>query len=137
MAVHDDLPVLELAFPGPQRDSGVAAILSGEKTAMTGLLSLHEHTGEPIPRPGQRFCVVDSGGQPAAVIELTEVKVIPISLVGEDYARAEGRGYASVTAWRRDHEAFFTSDGVTALLGARPQIDDHTLVVTERFRLVG
>ena len=29
----DDLPVLELAFPGPERDSGVAAILAGEKTA--------------------------------------------------------------------------------------------------------
>jgi|SRR5579875_2197938 len=136
MAAHDDLPVLELAFPGPQRDRGVAAILSGEKTALTGLLAIHEHTGEPIPRPGERFCVVDSDGRPAAVIELTEVRVVPISLVSADYAHAEGRGYPDVTAWRRDHEAFFTNDGVTALLGARPKIDDHTLVVTEHFRLV-
>lgn len=55
-----DLPVLELAFPGPLRDSGVAAILAGEKTALTGLLQIYEHDGEPVPQPGQRFSVIDS-----------------------------------------------------------------------------
>jgi len=125
----DDLPVLELAFPGRLRDSGVAAILAGEKTALTGLLQIHEHEGGPLPRPGQRFSVVDSAGQPAAVIELTEVAVVPISSVGDEYARAEGRGYADAAEWRRAHEDFFTSDGVARLLGATPVIDDHTLVV--------
>ena len=132
----DDLPVLELAFPGPLRDSGVAAILTGEKTALTGLLQIHEHEGEPLPQPGQRFSVVDSAGQPAAVIELTEVAVVPISTVGDEYARAEGRGYADAAEWRRAHEDFFTSEGVVRFLGAAPVIDDHTLVVTERFRLI-
>jgi uncharacterized protein YhfF len=55
----DDLPVLELAFPGPERDSGVAAILAGEKTALTGLLQIYEHEGEPVPQPGQRFSVLE------------------------------------------------------------------------------
>jgi ASCH domain len=96
----DDLPVLELAFPGPERDSGVAAILAGEKTALTGLLQIHEHAGEPIPQPGQRFSVLDSAGQPTAVIELTEVRVVPISMVDDDYARAEGRGYADAAEWQ-------------------------------------
>jgi uncharacterized protein YhfF len=132
----DDLPVLELAFPGPLRDSGVAAILAGEKTALTGLLQIHEHEGEPLPQPGQRFSVVDSAGQPAAVIELTEVAVVPISTVGDEYARAEGRGYADAAEWRQAHEDFFTSEGVARFLGAAPVIDDHTLVVTERFRLI-
>jgi uncharacterized protein YhfF len=132
----DDLPVLELAFPGPERDSGIAAILAGEKTAMTGLLRIHDHSGEPVPQPGQRFSVVDSAGQPAAVIELTEVRVVPISEVDDAYARAEGRGYADAAQWRRAHEEFFRSDGVAAFLGAVPEIDDDTLVVIERFRLV-
>ena len=39
--------------------------------------------------------------------------------------------------WRRAHEDFFTSDGVAEYLGAAPVIGDDTLVVTERFRLVG
>ena len=132
----DDLPVLELAFPGPERDSGVAAILAGEKTALTGLLQLYQHEGEPVPRPGGRFSVLDSAGQPVAVIELTEVRVVPISTVDDDYARAEGRGYADAAQWRTAHEDFFCSEGVARLLGATPVIGDDTLVVTERFRLV-
>lgn len=131
-----DLPVIELAAPGPLRDSGVAAILSGDKTAMTGLLQVHEHADEPVPRPGQRFAVVDSAGQPAAVIEFTEVSVVPISSVDDDYARAEGRGYANAAEWRSAHEDFFRSEAVAAFLGAGPEITDDTLVVTERFRLI-
>jgi uncharacterized protein YhfF len=130
------LPVLELAFPGPLRDSGVAAILAGTKTALTGLLQILEHEGEPVPKPGQRFSVVDSAGQPAAVIELTEVRVVPISAVDNEYAWAEGRGYADAAEWRRAHEDFFRSEGIAEYLGATPVIDDRTLVVTERFRLV-
>jgi uncharacterized protein YhfF len=132
----DDLPVLELAFPGPERDSGIAALLAGEKTAMTGLLQIHEHAAEPVPQSGQRFSVVDSKGQPAAVIEFTDVRVVPISEVDDDYARAEGRGYVDAAQWRRAHEEFFRSEGVAAFLGAVPKISDDTLVVTERFRLV-
>jgi uncharacterized protein YhfF len=132
----DELPVLELAFPGPLRDSGVAAIVAGEKTALTGLLQILEHAGEPVPEPGQRFSVIDSMGQPAAVIELTEVRVVPISTVDDEYARAEGRGYADAADWRRAHEEFFCSAGVAEFLGAMPVISDDTLVVTERFRLI-
>jgi uncharacterized protein YhfF len=131
-----DLPVIELAFPGPERDSGVAAILAGEKTALTGLLQILQHAGEPVPEPGQRFAVLDSAGQTAAVIELTEVRVVPISDVDDDYARAEGRGYADAAQWRTAHEEFFRGDGIAAFLGTRPVIDDATLVVTERFRLI-
>jgi uncharacterized protein YhfF len=132
-----DLPIIELAFPGPERDSGVAAILAGEKTALTGLLQILQHAGEPVPEPGQRFAVLDSAGQTAAVIELTEVRVIPISDVDDDYDRAEGRGYVDAAQWwRTAHEEFFRGDGIAAFLGTRPVIDDAALVVTERFRLI-
>lgn len=135
-APADDLPVIELASPGPLRDSGVAAILAGRKTAITGLMQIHEHAGEPVPLPGQRFVVVDSAGEPAAVIMMTEVRVLPISEVGDEYAHAEGRGYADAADWRRAHEEFFRSEPVARFLGAVPRIGDDTLVVTLRFRLV-
>ncbi len=132
----EDMPPLELAFPGPERDGGVAAMLSGDKTALTGLLQIIEHDGEPAPRAGQRLCVLDSAGQPAAVIELTEVRVMAISDVDDEYACAEGRGYADSAAWRRAHEEFLCSAGISELLGVTPVIDDSTLVVTERFRII-
>ncbi|MEU8119588.1 hypothetical protein AB0C21_12880 [Spirillospora sp. NPDC049024] len=40
-----EYPELELALPGPERDRGVKAILSGEKTALTGLPELYERAG--------------------------------------------------------------------------------------------
>jgi uncharacterized protein YhfF len=136
MTADENLPVIELATPGPLRDSGLAAILAGDKTAMTGLLQIHEHAGDPVPEAGQRFAVLDSAGQPAAIIEMTEVRVVPISTVGDEFARAEGRGYADAAHWRAAHEEFFCSEPVALSLGCAPHIDDNTLVITERFRLV-
>jgi uncharacterized protein YhfF len=132
----DDLPPLELAFPGPERDRGVAAILDGGKTAFTGLLELHEKAGEPVPEPGDRFAVLGSDGRPAVAIELTEVRVVPIKEIDDAYARAEGRGYAGAAEWRADHERFFRGDGVAAFLGHRPEITDDTLVVAQHFRRI-
>ncbi|MGR6968166.1 ASCH domain-containing protein [Streptomyces cynarae] len=133
---HEDLPTLELAFPGPERDRGVAAILSGQKTALTGLLEIYEHAGEAVPQTGQRFSVLDSEGRPAVTIELVDVRVVPMKEIDDDFARAEGRGYADVAQWRQAHEEFFRSDGVSEFLGRTPVIDDATLVVAERFRVV-
>ncbi|MFD8704805.1 ASCH domain-containing protein [Kitasatospora sp. NPDC059648] len=132
---HDDLPTLELAFPGPQRDQGVAAILSGDKTALTGLLEIYEHAREALPRVGQVFAVLDSAGRTAVTIELLQVRVVPMKEIDDDFARAEGRGYADAAQWRTAHEEFFRSEGVSAFLGHTPAIDADTLVVAQRFRV--
>ncbi|MFD8543321.1 ASCH domain-containing protein [Streptomyces sp. NPDC059649] len=133
---HEDLPTLELAFPGPERDRGVEAILSGSKTALTGLLEIYEHAGEAVPQAGQRFSVLDSQGRPAVTIELVDVRVVPMKEIDDDYVRAEGRGYSDVAQWRKAHQDFFRSEGVSEFLGHTPVIDDETLVVAERFRVV-
>jgi uncharacterized protein YhfF len=132
-----EFPVMELGRPGPERDQGIAAIRSGTKTALTALLDILEHEGEPAPVPGQRFLLIDSAGNPALVIELTEVAVVPVSEVGDGFAQAEGRGYTDAAEWRAAHEELFTSPEVTAYLGFTPVIHDGTLVVTQRFRRVG
>ncbi|NED76494.1 ASCH domain-containing protein [Streptomyces sp. SID9944] len=134
---HDDLPTLELAFPGPERDRGVAAIQSGQKTALTGLLEIYEHAGEAVPTAGQRFAVLDSEGSPAVTIELVDVRVVPMKDIDDDFARAEGRGYRDAAAWQAAHEEFFRSAGVSEFLGRTPDIGDDTLVVAQRFRAVG
>lgn len=133
---HDELRTLELAFPGPERDRGVAAILSGQKTALTGLLEIYEHAGEAVPQTGQRFSVLDSEGRSAVTIELVDVRVVPVVDIDDDFARAEGRGYSDVAQWRAAHKEFFQSDDVSAFLGRTAAFDDDTLVVAERFRVV-
>jgi uncharacterized protein YhfF len=103
---------------------------------MTGLPALYECAGEPLPAVGDRFRVVDSAGRPVAVIELIRVDLEPISAVTDDYAHAEGRGYRDAAHWRTAHEEFFRSDFVAQYLGATPDLNDDTLVLTQQFHLV-
>jgi uncharacterized protein YhfF len=125
-----DLPPFELAYPGPLRDQLVAAVLSGAKTSTSSLLD--EYTGEddPLPVAGQRYVLVDSDVRAVGLVEVTEVRTLPLNEVDLDFAREEGEGYESVAAWRRAHERFWKANA--------PEIplDDSTVVVAERFRLV-
>ncbi|MFJ9407600.1 RNA-binding protein [Streptomyces sp. NPDC101393] len=63
MTTHQDLPRFELGFPGPLRDRLVAAVLSGAKTATTGLLTEYARFDEPLPVVGQQAVLPDSAGR--------------------------------------------------------------------------
>ncbi|MET7863637.1 ASCH domain-containing protein [Micromonospora taraxaci] len=133
----DDLPLAEFAFPGPLRDTLVGAILSGAKTSTTGLLAGYECANEQLPEVGQLSAVVDSAGRRVAVIELTEVRVIRLADVDLQHALDEGEGDESVAQWRAGHETFWHSAELREELGDPDfTVDDDTMVVTERFRLV-
>jgi uncharacterized protein YhfF len=132
-----DLPVAEFAFPGPLRDQLVAAILSGAKTSTSGLLVGYERENEPLPKVGQLSAVVDSQGRRVAAIEVTEVRVVRLADVDLQHARDEGEGDESVAQWRAGHEEFWHSPEARAELGdASFSVNDDTLIVAERFRLV-
>jgi uncharacterized protein YhfF len=133
----DDLAVAEFAFPGPLRDRLVAAILAGTKTTTSGLMVAYERENEPLRQAGQVLAVVDSRGRRVAAIELTEVRVVRLADVDLRHALDEGEGDESVAQWRAGHEEFWHSAEVRAELGDPDfRVNDDTLVVTERFRLV-
>jgi uncharacterized protein YhfF len=129
------LPKSEFAFPGPLRDRLVAAILDGRKTATTGLAV--EYETHPLPEPGEQEVVIDSDGRPVAVIETTDVRIAPLAEVPLEHAIAEGEGDRTLETWRANHEAFWTSDDMRGELDDPDfTIDDATLVVLMRFRLI-
>ncbi len=133
----DDLPLAEFAFPGPLRDQLVAAILSGDKTTTSGLVVDYEHEDDPLPLPGLRQRVVDSAGNPVAVIETTAVRVVRLADVDLAHALGEGEGYRSVAEWRAGHERFWHSAEMReAMSDPEFTVNDDTLVVAETFRLV-
>jgi uncharacterized protein YhfF len=136
MTTHQDLPLFELGFPGPLRDRLVAAVLTGAKTATTGLLTEYERFGEELPAVGQRSVMPDSAGRPLAVIEVTGTEVLRLADVGPAHARAEGEGHTTVDAWRADHEEYWHGPDMRATLGD-PEftVHDDTLLVVERFRV--
>lgn len=131
------IPIAEFGFPGPLRDRLVAAILRGEKTASAGLLEEFRREGLPIVDAGTHELVVDSDGRGVAVIENVEVEIKRMADVDVEFAIDEGEGFETLEQWRDAHTRFFTSPETVALLGDPPvTIDDDTLVVCFRFRLV-
>lgn len=127
----------EFAFPGPLRDKLVAAILRGEKTSTTGLVVEYETYGEELPVAGERELMIDSAGVGIAVLETTEVRVIPLSEVDLQHALDEGEGFTSVAEWRADHTDYWQGTEMRAAL-KDPEftVDDTTQVVATRFVIV-
>ena len=131
------LGVGEFAFPGPLRDQLIAAILEGTKTTTTGLVDDYERDGEPMPRPGDREVVIDSAGEPVALIEIVKVRVVRVGDVDLAHALGEGEGYASVADWRAGHEAYWHSDAMRTCVGDPAfTVDDDTPAVALEFRTV-
>ncbi|MER7956973.1 ASCH domain-containing protein [Streptomyces sp. NPDC096030] len=131
------LKPFELAFPGPLRDQLVAAVLSGEKTSTTGLLVEYEVEGDALPRVGERWALIDSRGLPVAVVETTEVRVLPVGEIDLRFAIEEGEGYTTVAEWRASHERFWHGAEMREFLGD-PEftVTDATVAVAERFKVV-
>jgi uncharacterized protein YhfF len=124
----DGLPPFELGYAHTDlRRELVDAVLRGDKTATAGLRTDYApHTDEPLPEVGQRFALLDFDDNPVAVVETTEVQVVAARDVDPAFASDEGEGFESVEDWRRAHERFW----------AEHEIDDTTLIVADRFRLV-
>lgn len=129
--------ICEFALPGTLRDRLIAAVLRGEKTATSSLLVEWEEEGQPLPAAGERQRIVDSDGQAIAVIELLAVNVLRLGDVDLRLALEEGEGFRSVEQWRESHERFWNQTrGEDSADASASALDDSTLVVAERFRLV-
>jgi uncharacterized protein YhfF len=63
--------------------------------------------------------------------------VIRLGDVDLAHALGEGEGYSSVADWRAGHERFWHSAEMRTALGdAESTVNDDTLVVAQRFRLL-
>jgi uncharacterized protein YhfF len=119
------------------RDGLVKAALEGHKTATSSLLAEWEHEREALPSVGERQTVVDSDARPVAIIELRAVEIIRLGDADHQLALEEGEGFGSVGEWREAHERFWKTE-VAPLLpdSSDAPLNDDTLIVVERFRLV-
>ena len=133
------LPSWGFAFPGPLRDTLTRLALDGTKTTTAGLWIELGIDGEALPIVGGREVLLDSGERPVAVIETISVGVVRLAEVDDRHAIDEGEGYADAAEFRVSHERFWNGyiDDLRARLGDPGfVIDDDTLVVLQRFRVV-
>ena len=141
MSGSDDLAAMNawgFAFPGPLRDELTALALAGVKTTTAGLFAETEVGAEALPVAGVFEVLLDSDERPVAVIETVSCRVVRLADVDDRHAIDEGEGYANAAEFRVSHERFWNGymDDLRDRLGPRFTIDDDTLVVLQRFRVV-
>ena len=105
------------------RQKLVDSVLRGDKTATAGLRDDHD---QPLPRIGDRSVLLGFDDEPVAALETTEVRVVRVADVDLAFALDEGEGFETLADWRRAHEKFWSDR----------EIDDETLIVAERFKVV-
>ena len=77
--------------------------------------------------PGERWIVLDGRGEPACVIETTEVSYCRFGDVDAAFAHEEGEGDRSLAYWRDAHRRYF---------GRQGKFSEDMMLMCERFRLV-
>ena len=129
----DSVPPPTWAFgaSAEQADALLGLVLDGTKTATASALWDYETEGEQLPETGNLSIVLDGSGRPRALLETSEVTVVPFDEVDEEHARLEGEGDLSLAHWRTVHERFFTAEAT----------HDHGFksdmpVVCERFQVL-
>lgn len=111
-------------------DELLALVLSGRKTGTSTALAELTATDQPLPRVGDVSIVLDSAGDPRALLRTTEVAVVPFDQVDADHAAAEGEDDLTLESWRREHEVYWRR--VLGDAGFAPGME----IVVERFELV-
>ena len=112
-------------------DELLALVLEGTKTATASALWDYEAEGEDLPQVGALSIVLDGAGHPRALLETTEVAVVPFDEVSAEHAYLEGEGDRTLADWREVHQRFFTEHPLHDR-GFAPDMP----IVLERFRLL-
>ena len=89
-------------------DDLLAYVVSGEKTATSGMVLDFEVEAEPIPTIGEKLIVLNGKKDPVCIIEMIDVQKKKFKDVDEEFALKEAEGFKSLQDWRDVHWDFFT-----------------------------
>ncbi|KRE42265.1 ASCH domain-containing protein [Knoellia sp. Soil729] len=124
-------PAWSFGTGAEEADNLLALVLAGTKTATASAQWDYAADNEPLPEPGALSIILAGTGQPRALIETTDVEIVPFDQVTEEHARLEGEGDLSLDYWREVHEKFFRE----VATHAHGFVADMP-VVCERFRVL-
>ncbi|CAM5631257.1 ASCH domain-containing protein [Streptomyces aurantiogriseus] len=124
----DGMRALELGTPDEMRVRLNSLVLSGKKTATTGLLAEYVEETEGLEYVGERLALLDVEGRRVATVEITGVELTTFAAVTWEHAAAEGEGDADLDEWRTGHRRFWSREGTP--------VEDDTPVVCLAFRVV-
>lgn len=126
-------PTLVSSWPfGANPDHLAQLVIDGVKTATCSAFILYERGNEPIPSVEEYSVILNSKDQPLAIIKTVDVKIMPMNMVPEDFAIAEGEGDKTYRYWKEVHEEFFTEE----LANFGLEFSEDMMLVCERFELI-
>jgi 5-formyltetrahydrofolate cyclo-ligase len=113
------LSTLDIVPLNPHVESGIAGnentadqllelYLSGKKTAGSGLVKDYKLAGDPLPKAGNYWIILDSTRNPRCIVKTIRTEVHQFAKVPVEIAVAEGEGDLSLEHWRDAHIEFFT-----------------------------
>lgn len=95
-------------------DELVSLVLNGQKTAFFSSFATFQIDGEPLPLSGELYTVLDRNNDPACIIEITDVNIIPFNEVTWGMAQKEGED-ENLEQWRLRKQENLQDEG--AILG--------------------
>lgn len=117
---------------GASPDELAQLVVDGVKSATCSGHIFYEIEKEPLPKVDDYSIVLNSKDEPVCIIRTSEVNIMPMNEVPEEFAYAEGEGDRSYKYWKDVHIEFFTS----ALNEVGLVFSEEMLLVCERFELI-
>jgi len=123
----------ELVFEdtGMTGQTQLSLLLSGAKTAMFTPLETIEINMEKMPVTGEVYVVLDSKEEPRCIIELTDVKILPVNEIPWDLARRDGED-ENILDWQNKMENFLDEEADLCGFEALPD----SKIVCELFKVI-
>ena len=109
----------------------LSMVLSGSKTAMFTPLETIEINMEKMPVTGEVYVVLDTNDEPRCVIELTDVRIIPLNEISWELARKDGKD-EDMQDWKEKMEEFLEEEADLCGFEALPD----SKIVCEIFKLI-
>lgn len=127
-------PFVEAAFAGTREttDGLIRLYRSGRKTAGSGLVADFKTAGDPLPKAGNYWIILDGRRRPRLLVRTVRVEFNLFAEIPAAVARAEGEGDLSVSSWKKIHRKaylpFLAKWGIEDL--------ERAEVVTEHFEIL-
>ena len=109
----------------------LSLVLSGAKTATFTPFDSFEINRESIPVAGEVYVVLDSAEEPVAILEVTNVSVIPLNEIPWDLAARDGEN-ENLSDWQDKMREFVEDEADLCGFDAR----EDSKIVCEIFRVI-
>jgi len=113
-------------------DGLIALYLSGKKSAGSSLVEDFETMGDPLPKEGIYWIILDGKSEPKLIVKTIKTEIHQFKNVPEHVAIAEGEGDSSLEYWKKVHIEFFGP----YLASWNIKNIDEAHVITEFFEVV-